>query len=170
MALNRSIAQMVPSFVHNLNDFLASVSNLHRLQNITAFKSCPALCDPMDCSQPGSSVHGILQARVLEWVVIPFSKGSIQPRGWIFNSYDSHIGRRVLYHLHHLGSSLHSIYSLLLYRQVVIFYTGIISYNFVIVPVSSRSCFVIVTNDSSHWQMVHVICEKVVLFLPSQSI
>ena len=32
---------------------------------------CPALCDPMDCSQPGSSVHGILQARVLEWVAIP---------------------------------------------------------------------------------------------------
>ena len=32
---------------------------------------CPALCDPMDCSQAGSSVHGILQARVLEWVAIP---------------------------------------------------------------------------------------------------
>ena len=34
---------------------------------------CPALCDPMDCSPPGSSVHGILQARILEWVAIPFS-------------------------------------------------------------------------------------------------
>ena len=32
-------------------------------------QSCPTLCDPMDCSQPGSSVHGILQARILEWVV-----------------------------------------------------------------------------------------------------
>ena len=38
------------------------------------------LCDPMDCSPPGSSLHGILQARVLEWVAISFSRGSSQPR------------------------------------------------------------------------------------------
>ena len=37
-------------------------------------KSCPALCNPMDCSPPGSSVHGILQARMLEWVAISFSR------------------------------------------------------------------------------------------------
>ena len=37
-------------------------------------------CDPMDCSPPGSSVHGILQARTLEWVAISFSKGSSRPR------------------------------------------------------------------------------------------
>ena len=41
---------------------------------------CLTLCDPMDCSPPGSSVHGILQARILEWVAIPFSRGSYQPR------------------------------------------------------------------------------------------
>ena len=45
-------------------------------------QSCPTLCDPMDCSPPGSSVHGILQARILKWVAIPFSKGSSQPRDW----------------------------------------------------------------------------------------
>ena len=39
-------------------------------------QSCPTLCNPMDCSPPGSSVHGILQARILERVAIPFSKGS----------------------------------------------------------------------------------------------
>ena len=38
-------------------------------------QSCPTLCDPMDCSPPGSSIHGILQARVLEWVAIAFSTG-----------------------------------------------------------------------------------------------
>ena len=38
-----------------------------------SLQSCPTLCDPMDCSLPGSSVHGILQARVLEWVAISFS-------------------------------------------------------------------------------------------------
>ena len=42
-------------------------------------KSCPTLCDPVDCSPSGSSVHGILQARILEWVAISFSRGSSQP-------------------------------------------------------------------------------------------
>ena len=43
---------------------------------------CPTLCDPMDFSLPGSSVHRILQARILEWVDIPFSKGFSWPRDW----------------------------------------------------------------------------------------
>ena len=43
-------------------------------------QSCPTLCDPMNSSSPGSSVHRNFQARVLEWVVIPFSRGSSQPR------------------------------------------------------------------------------------------
>ena len=43
-------------------------------------QSCPTLCNPMDCSLPGSSTQGIFQARVLEWVAISFSKGSSQPR------------------------------------------------------------------------------------------
>ena len=43
---------------------------------------CPTLCDPRDYSPPGSSVHGICQARILEWVAISFSRGSSQPRDW----------------------------------------------------------------------------------------
>ena len=43
-------------------------------------QSCPTLCDPMDCSLPGSSVLGIFQAIVLEWIAISFSRGSSQPR------------------------------------------------------------------------------------------
>ena len=43
-------------------------------------QSCPTLCDPMNCSPPGSSVHGIFQARILEWVAISFFRGSSQPR------------------------------------------------------------------------------------------
>ena len=45
-------------------------------------QSCPTLCDPMDCSPPGSSLHGILQARILEWVAKPSSRGPSQPRDW----------------------------------------------------------------------------------------
>ena len=42
-------------------------------------QSCLTLCDPVDCSPPGSSVHGILPARILEWVAIPFSRGFSNP-------------------------------------------------------------------------------------------
>ena len=42
-------------------------------------QSCPTLCYPMDCSPPGSSVHGILQPRILEWVAMPSSRGSSDP-------------------------------------------------------------------------------------------
>ena len=43
-------------------------------------QSSPTVCNPVDCSPPGSSVHGILQVRIMEWVVILFSRGSSQPR------------------------------------------------------------------------------------------
>ena len=48
-------------------------------------ESCPTLCDLMDCSLPGSSVHGILQARTLEWAAIPFSRRStwLRDRTWV---------------------------------------------------------------------------------------
>ena len=61
---------------------------------------CPTLCDPMDCSPPGSSVRGILQARILKWVAMPSSRESSLPRdrtqvSCIFCRLD---GRRILYH------------------------------------------------------------------------
>ena len=56
---------------------------------------CPTLCDRLDCSPPGSSARGILQARILEWVAMPFSRGSSQPRDW---THVSCIERWVLYH------------------------------------------------------------------------
>ena len=43
-------------------------------------QSCPTLCNPIDCSLPGPSVHGLFQARILEWVVISYSRGSSPPR------------------------------------------------------------------------------------------
>ena len=50
------------------------------LQVKVKVKSCPTLCDPMDCNLSGSSVHGIFQAIVLEWIAISFSRGSSRPR------------------------------------------------------------------------------------------
>ena len=49
---------------------------------LLVIQSCPTLCDPMDCSMPSSSVHGILQARILEWVAPSFSRGFSQPKYW----------------------------------------------------------------------------------------
>ena len=50
------------------------------LQYAKLLQSCPTLWDPTDCSPPGSSVHGILQATILEWVAMSSSRGSYQPR------------------------------------------------------------------------------------------
>ena len=55
-------------------------SDRTELKESEVAQSYPTLCDPMDCSLPRSSLHGILQARVLEWVAISFSRGSSQPR------------------------------------------------------------------------------------------
>ena len=69
---------------------------------VLVIQSCLTLCDPIDCNPPGSPVHGILQARILEWVAISFSKG-------IFPTQGSNLGllhcRQILYHQNHQGST-----------------------------------------------------------------
>ena len=57
---------------------------------------CPTLCDPMDCSPACSSIQGILQVRILQWVAIPSSRGSSQPRGWTLISMSSALAGRFL--------------------------------------------------------------------------
>ena len=64
-------------------------------------QSCPTLCNPMDCSLPSSMVHGIFQARILEWVAISFSRRSSQLRNW---TRVSCIVGRCFYRLSHQGS------------------------------------------------------------------
>ena len=71
-----------------------------------SLQSCLILCDPTGCSLPGSFVHGILQARILEWVAISSFKGSSQPRNGTLVSYIFCIGRWVLYHKPHPGKPL----------------------------------------------------------------
>ena len=68
--------------------------------HVQSLQSCPILCDPMNCHMPGSSVHGILQARILEWVAMPSSRGSSQNGDGTPVSYLA--GRFLL--LSHLGS------------------------------------------------------------------
>ena len=79
-------------------------------------QSCPTLCDLVYCSLPGSSVHGILQARILEWVAIFFSRRSSQPKDWTqilpthgLNPSLPHC-RQTLYHLSHKGNHFLNIF------------------------------------------------------------
>ena len=69
-------------------------------------RSCPPLCDPMDCSPRGSSIHGIFPARVLEWVAISFTRGSSPFRDQRVFSRVFCISSRYFYHLSHERSSL----------------------------------------------------------------
>ena len=71
-----------------------------------ALQSCLTLCDPMDYSPPGSSAHRIFRVRILKWVAMLSSKGFFWLRDQTCVSYDSWIGRWVLYYLWHLGSPI----------------------------------------------------------------
>ena len=79
----------------DLNADLLSHNLTKRKKESEVTQSCPTLCDPMDCRLSSSSVHGILQARVLEWVAISFFRGSSGPRDRL--SFFC-IGRQILYH------------------------------------------------------------------------
>jgi len=61
--------------------FLLVISFIYVCMHAKSFQSCLTLCDPTDYSLPGFCVHGVLQARILEWVAIPSSRGSSRPRG-----------------------------------------------------------------------------------------
>ena len=70
-----SIPSVLPLLSSGLDHF--------RIKDKIVAQSCPTLFDPLDCSQPGSSLHGILQARILEWGAILLSRRSSQPRDQI---------------------------------------------------------------------------------------
>ena len=74
--------------VYSMDTYL----RVHVLRHVQFF------CNPMDCNLPSSSVHGILQARILEWVAFPFFWGSSLPRNQTSISYVPCSGRRILYH------------------------------------------------------------------------
>ena len=92
-----SIPQCPSLLIHIISFLLLSLLWL-LMVHAQPLHLCPSLCDPMDCSLPGSSVHGIFQTRILEWVAIPSSRGSSRLKDWTFISYVSCIGRPVLYH------------------------------------------------------------------------
>ena len=87
------LSQILKVLLRSLHSGL-SVLQRFVSSRLSESRSVASLCNPVDCSPPGSSVRGILQARILEWVTIPFSRGSSQPRD-LLNC------RQILYHLSH---------------------------------------------------------------------
>ena len=86
---------IVISFRANLSTSLHPQPLIPRWSCVCVSQSCLTLCDPMDYSPPGSSVHGILQERILGWFAISFSRGS----SWLRDqTCASCIGKRILYH------------------------------------------------------------------------
>ena len=75
---HRASASSLKVLVMGTPTFTMWTSNINSM--CLGAQSCPILCDSMDCSPPGSSVHGTLQARILQWVAMPSSRGSSQPR------------------------------------------------------------------------------------------
>ena len=83
---------------------------------------CLNFCDSMDCSPPVSSVHGIFQARILEWVAISYSKGSSQPRAQSSISYFSCSGRQIPFHWANWGARkdlLASVFFFFFFNQCI---------------------------------------------------
>ena len=73
MTTGKTIALTKQTFVGNVMSLLFNVLSAAATAAAKSLQSCPTLCDPIDCSPPGSAVPGILQARTLEWVAISFS-------------------------------------------------------------------------------------------------
>ena len=115
---------------------------------VKSLHTCLTLCNPMDYNLPGFSVHGILQARILEWAAMPSSRGSSRPRDRTHVFYVSCIGRRVLYDQHHRlyyvlshvllfcnagnssppGSSVHGIFQARMLKWIAYTYTYVYIY------------------------------------------
>ena len=74
-SLVRTLGSHMPDFLWPENQNIKQKRYCNKIQWSEVAQSCPTLCDPVDCRPPGSSVHGILQARILEWIAISFSRG-----------------------------------------------------------------------------------------------
>ena len=87
---SRTVRKQIPVFKLPGLWYFVRTAPASEYSHLTSYnlQPCPTLCDPMDCSPPGSSVHGILQARILEGVAIPFSRESFQPwdQTWFFHT------------------------------------------------------------------------------------
>ena len=121
-------------------------------------QSCPAICNPMHCSPPGSSVHGILQARILGWVAISFSMG-------IFLTWESKLGlqhyTQILYHLNHQLRVKQTSETEQLFKNIFIFYFFFLQNSFFIIIVVAAA---VILNMKLHAPNIFLF-KKIILFI-----
>ena len=100
----------------------------------------------MDCNPPGSSVHGISQARVLAWVAISFSRASSQSRDW---TYICCIGRQILYHWAPRGAPLYTIYKIHIHRHFILI---IFIFHFILMHIYTHTyiCHILFIHSSAN--------------------
>ena len=133
---------LAPTIILSVSMNLTTLGTSHRCICAKSLQSCPILCNPKDYSPPGSSVHGTLQAIILEWVAISFSRGSSRPRDQTCVSCGSCIaGRFFTYEL--LRKPSHR------WNRVFLFCDWLISHNIM----SSRATHVI----ASGWIPFHFV-------------
>ena len=112
---------------HCLKDIFNLIFNQCMYASVLSPFTHVQLCNPIDCSPPASSVHGMLQARILEWVAMPFSRGSSRPRDQTWVSCSSCNCRRILY-CWATGEALQSVQGIsnsrLLGAQIILFPVG----------------------------------------------
>ena len=122
---------------HDWSNLAAATVHLKLTQRVYVWvcaQSCPTLCDPMNYSLPGSSVHRIFQARMLEWVPILYSRGSFWPKDWNLCLWCLLHCRQIIYPLSHQESpccnfvhcSLVVFYALCLFSSRTLFLCGLI--------------------------------------------
>ena len=121
---------------HILNLAICITLSMH----VKSFQLCPTLCDPMDCSLPGSHVHWILQARILEWVAMLSFRGPSWPRVWTLVSFVFSIVQRVLY-----------LYEFLNFGYLVHLY--LINYQYICIHINHLNiCFIAFLSLSTFFQ------------------
>ena len=131
---------------------------LHSFYNKYAFEVTSVVSvDSMDCSPPGSSVHGILQARILEWAAFSYCRISFCLKDQTHASYVSHISRQVFYHQHHLGSPITSIY-----------YFKLIFIGIQLLPMLSFYCIVCIECTAKSISGIFTYIRSLLEFLPVQ--
>ena len=126
------------------------------------------LCNSMDCSLPGSSAHGILQARTLEWVAMPSSRGSPRSRDWTHISYVSCIDRQFLYLYSPLGNQRYNQFSSVQsLSRVLLFATPWIAARQASLPITNSRSSLRLTSIESVMPSSRLILCRPLLLLPA---